>query len=112
MHALNVLPLVFALLSGPGAGSLLNRISTLLLGFSAPESVNVGCKLDPDGECAPAPTQEVGCKLDPHGQCASSPTQDVGCKLDPSGQCAPAPSPSVGCKLDPNGNPVCYSSPG
>ncbi|HEX3131552.1 MAG TPA: hypothetical protein VH394_29720 [Thermoanaerobaculia bacterium] len=67
MRTLNALTLALALLSGFGAESLLGRITGFFSALSAPESVDTGCKLDPSGKCAPAPTADTGCKLDPDG---------------------------------------------
>lgn len=67
MRTLNALTLALVLASGLGAENLLGRINDFFAALSAPESVDTGCKLDPNGGCAPAPTPDNGCKLDPYG---------------------------------------------
>ena len=46
-----------------------------------------GSHLDPDG--VPAPRTDEGCRLDPDGRCAPAPQPqtDEGCRIDPSGGC-------------------------
>jgi hypothetical protein len=67
MRTLNALTLALVLASGLGAEHLLDRITNFFSALSAPESVDTGCKLDPNGKCAPAPTADTGCSLDPYG---------------------------------------------
>ena len=56
-----------------------------LLSFFARLWEKAGCKLDPNGQCAPVQIDN-GCSLDPHGQCAPIQTEN-GCGIDPSGGC-------------------------
>jgi hypothetical protein len=69
-----------------------------------------GCRLDPDGRCAPqqdpagsgsALPADNGCRIDPDG-CAKILPVDNGCRLDPSG-CARALPMDNGCRIDPSG---------
>ncbi|MFY9821205.1 MAG: hypothetical protein WAM82_07475 [Thermoanaerobaculia bacterium] len=41
-------------------------------GFLTRLWLKAGCVIDPNGRCAPAPTQntDAGCSLDPNGRCA------------------------------------------
>src|SRR5262245_46231178 len=51
-------------------------------------------------------TAEEGCRMDPNGRCAPAPLQtDEGCRMDPDGLCAPAQQldTDAGCGMDPNG---------
>jgi hypothetical protein len=52
-------------------------------------SPKIGCGMDPNGLCAPAPQPETdaGCGMDPDGRCTPAPQveSDAGCGADPSG---------------------------
>lgn len=48
---------------------------------------------------------EAGCRMDPNGHCAPAPQTDEGCRMDPDGRCLPAPQADAGCIMDPNGCP-------
>jgi len=69
----------------------------------------IGCEVDPDGRCVPAPIPtKIGCNIDPDGLCVPAPlSTKAGCGVDPDGQCASAPAPTAqtkaGCEVDPNG---------
>ena len=83
-HATLIILLTAPLLTAP-TSSLANLWSFLASAW-APETIDNGCGLDPNGSCQPAPTIENGCGLDPSGSCQPAPTIENGCGLDPDGK--------------------------
>ncbi|HEX4963089.1 MAG TPA: hypothetical protein VF173_19820 [Thermoanaerobaculia bacterium] len=90
--------LASSLVSLPPAGFLqpLWVLVSSLWGQPAQE----GCRIDPDGRCAPqstlplpTPRTDTGCHIDPDGACLrpaqplAAPAADTGCHIDPNGLC-------------------------
>lgn len=64
-----------------GRPSLLDHVWSLLTSAWS----EAGCRMDPNGSCAPAPQTDEGCRMDPNGRCLPAPEADAGCGMDPSG---------------------------
>jgi hypothetical protein len=71
--------------ASPASTSFLAQAWDVLVGLWE----EIGCGLDPNGFCTPAPVAEIGCGLDPSGLCApgtgTTGQEDIGCGLDPDG---------------------------
>jgi hypothetical protein len=65
-HATLLVLLTAALLAAPASplDSLWSFFSSLL----GTQTTDSGCRLDPNGNCQPAPTSDSGCRLDPDGK--------------------------------------------
>lgn len=69
-----------------------------------------GICIDPLGQCGATPAPQVGCEIDPNGNCSPGERAENGICIDPFGRpttCGGGPATQGGCWIDPNGSPVC-----
>ncbi|HSK76448.1 MAG TPA: hypothetical protein VLQ45_08305 [Thermoanaerobaculia bacterium] len=89
--AFTLVTLLGAPLASEAAPRGTGRSFSWLWSFLAQAWEKEGCRIDPDGLCAPeAPVNtKEGCSLDPFGRCATTPQPVVenGCHIDPFGIC-------------------------
>jgi hypothetical protein len=65
-HAALIALLTATLLAAPA--STLDTLWSFFDSMWAPQTIDEGCRLDPNGNCQPTPTTDSGCRLDPDGK--------------------------------------------